>query len=51
MSTSGPSIDILRTSASGHAVVELTMKQVSTLPWHITPKGTLYGPIYGIYLG
>ena len=28
-----------------------TVKQVTTLPWHITPKGTLYGPIYGIYMG
>ena len=27
------------------------VKQVTTLPWHITPKGTLYGPIYGIYMG
>ena len=29
----------------------MAMKQVPTLPWHITPKGTLYGPIYGIYMG
>ena len=27
------------------------VKQVTTLPWHITPKGTLYGPIYGIHMG
>ena len=27
------------------------VKQVRTLPWHFTPKGTLYGPIYGIYVG
>ena len=27
------------------------VKQVETLPWHITPKGALYGPIYGIYMG
>ena len=27
------------------------LKQVTTLPWHFTPKGALYGPIYGIYVG
>ena len=27
------------------------LKQVTSLPWHITPKGTLYGPIYWIYMG
>ena len=27
------------------------VKQVTTLPWHFTPKGALYGPIYGIYVG
>ena len=27
------------------------VKRFTTLPWHITPKGTLYGPIYGIYMG
>ena len=27
------------------------VKQVTTLPWHITPKGTLYSPIHGIYMG
>ena len=27
------------------------LKQVTTLPWLITSKGTLYGPIYGIYIG
>ena len=32
---------------------ERVVKQVTTLPWQITPKGTLYGPIYGIglYMG
>ena len=30
---------------------EAKMKQVTTLPWHFTPKGALYGPIYGIYVG
>ena len=32
-------------------LVVMLVKQVTTLPWHITPKGTLYGPIYGIYMG
>ena len=27
------------------------VKQVTTLSWHFTPKGALYGPIYGIYVG
>ena len=27
------------------------LKQVTTLPWHFTPEGALYGPIYGIYVG
>ena len=27
------------------------VKQVTTLPWHSTPKGALYGPIHGIYMG
>ena len=27
------------------------VKQVTTLPWHFTPKGALFGPIYGIYVG
>ena len=27
------------------------LKQVTTLPWYITPKETLYGPIHGIYMG
>ena len=29
----------------------LELKQVTTLPWHFTPKGALFGPIYGIYVG
>ena len=29
----------------------LALKQVTTLPWHFTPKGALFGPIYGIYVG
>ena len=27
------------------------VKQVTTLPWHFTPKGAFFGPIYGIYGG
>ena len=27
------------------------VKQVTTLPWRFTPKGALFGPIYGIYVG
>ena len=27
------------------------VKQVTTLPWHFTPKGALFGPIYGIPVG
>ena len=27
------------------------VKQVTTLPWHFTPQGAFYGPIYGIYVG
>ena len=27
------------------------VKQVTTLPWHFSPKGALLGPIYGIYVG
>ena len=30
---------------------DLEVKQVTTLPWHFTPKGALFGPIYGIYVG
>ena len=43
-----PMLDKLRvTSPSGIS----PLKQVTTLPWHFTPKGALYGPIYGIYVG
>ena len=28
-----------------------SVKQVTTLPWHFTPEGALFGPIYGIYVG
>ena len=30
---------------------DVLVKQVTTLPWHFTPKGALFGPIYGIYVG
>ena len=33
------------------AVFAIVLKQVTTLPWHFTPKGALFGPIYGIYVG
>ena len=35
----------------GGEVVVLTLKQVTTLPWHFTPKRALFGPIFGIYVG
>ena len=31
--------------------LKLMVKQVTTLPWHFTPKRALFGPIYGIYVG
>ena len=33
------------------AQLQLEVKQVTTLPWHFTSKGALYGPIYGIHVG
>ena len=38
-------------AAAGSLVVMGEVKQVTTLPWHFTPKGALFGPIYGIYVG
>ena len=38
-------------TARANTQVTLTVKQVTTLPWHFTPKGALFGPIYGIYVG
>ena len=35
MSTSGPSIDFLQTSASSHAVVELTSLGIDSPPWRV----------------
>ena len=32
-------------------IFRLLLKQVTTLPWHFTLKGALFGPIYGIYVG
>ena len=40
---------IMEAYASNHALA--VVKQVTTLPWHFTPKGALFGPIYGIYVG
>ena len=36
MSTSGPSIGFLRTSSSGHAVVELTTSRIDSPPWSVS---------------
>ena len=36
MSTSGPSIGFLRTSTSGHAVVELTSSRIDSPPWRVS---------------
>ena len=38
-------------SAKPYTFSQVHVKQVTTLPWHFTPKGALYGPIYGIYMG
>ena len=42
-----------RSSVSGYFlyISDMPVKQVTTLPWHFTPKGALFGPIYGIYVG
>ena len=43
---------LLRVGSKGHKGLSLLpVKQVTTLPWHFTPKGALFGPIYGIYVG
>ena len=36
MSTSRPSIGFLRTSTSGHAVVELTSSRIDSPPWRVS---------------
>ena len=36
VSTSGPSISFLRTSTSGHAVVELTSSRIDSPPWRVS---------------
>ena len=36
MSTSGPPIGFLRTSTSGHAVVELTSSRIDSPPWRVS---------------
>ena len=40
MSTSGPSIGFLRTSTSGHAVVELTSSRINSPPWHVSNRNS-----------
>ena len=40
MSTSGPSISFLRTSTSGHAVVELTCSRIDSPPWRVSIRNS-----------
>ena len=40
MSTSRPSIGFLRTSTSGHAVVELTSSRIDSPPWHVSNRNS-----------
>ena len=40
MSTSGPSIGFLRTSTSGHAVVELTSSRIDSPPWLVSNRNS-----------
>ena len=40
MSTSGPSICFLRTSTSGHAVVELTSSRIDSPPWRVSNRNS-----------
>ena len=40
MSTSGPSIGFLRTSTSGHAVVELTSSRIDSPPWRVSNRNS-----------
>ena len=40
MLTSGPSIGLLRTSTSGHAVVELTSSRIDSPPWRISNRNS-----------
>ena len=40
MSTSGPSIGFLRTSTSGHAVVELTSSCIDSPPWRVSNRNS-----------
>ena len=41
MSTSGPSIGFLRTSTSGHALVELTSSRIDSPPWRVSKRNSL----------
>ena len=40
MSTSGPSICFLRTSTSGHTVVELTSSRIDSPPWRVSNRNS-----------
>ena len=40
LSTSGPSIGFLRTSTSGHAVVELTSSRIDSPPWRVSNRNS-----------
>ena len=40
MSTGGPSIGLLRTSTSGHAVVELTSSRIDSPPWCVSNQNS-----------
>ena len=40
MSTSGPSIGFLRTSTSGHAVVERTSSRIDSPPWRVSNRNS-----------
>ena len=40
MPTSGPSIGFLRTSTSGHAVVELTSSRIDSPPWRVSNRNS-----------
>ena len=40
MLTSGPSIGFLRTSTSGHAVVELTSLRIDSPPWRVSNRNS-----------
>ena len=45
-----PLVPLTREPMCTQAIDPGGVKQVTTLPWHFTPKGALFGPIYGIYV-